>query len=121
MFLCDDSDIEFTPQPGVGAPVWRGPAPSGEVLKDFAAAKSFEYVRSDGSRQRVTLAQLLARKKGLEIGYNINDCVEIRWAAEPGTPEYATCKRHSPPEQLARMAEYRVWWASLKRPMRGQK
>ena len=92
-----------------------------QQLKDFAAAKSFEYVRSDGSRQRVTLAQLLARKKGLEIGYNINDCVEIRWAAEPGTPEYATCKRHAPPEQLARMAEYRVWWATLKRPMRGQK
>jgi hypothetical protein len=90
-------------------------------LATFAAAKSFEYVRTDGSKQRVTLAQLLARKRGLEIGYNINDCVEIRWAAEPGTPEYSTCKRHAPAEQLARMAEYRVWWATLKRPTRGQK
>ncbi|KAF0164126.1 MAG: hyfG [Rhodocyclaceae bacterium] len=38
MFLCDDTTIEFTPQPGAGAPVWRGRAPSGEELKDFAAA-----------------------------------------------------------------------------------
>ena len=38
MFLCDDTTIEFTPQPGVGAPVWRGRALSGDDLKDFAAA-----------------------------------------------------------------------------------
>jgi Ni,Fe-hydrogenase III large subunit len=38
MFLCDDTAIEFTPQPGTGAPVWRGHVPSGEELKDFAAA-----------------------------------------------------------------------------------
>lgn len=37
MFLCDDSAIEFTPQPGVGAPVWCGRAANGETLKDFAA------------------------------------------------------------------------------------
>lgn len=38
MFLCDDSTIEFTRQPGVGAPIWRGRAPSGEDLRSFAAA-----------------------------------------------------------------------------------
>jgi Ni,Fe-hydrogenase III large subunit/Ni,Fe-hydrogenase III component G len=38
MFLCDDSDIEFKLQPGLGAPVWHGRAPGGEALKDFAAA-----------------------------------------------------------------------------------
>ena len=38
MYLCDDTSIEFTPQPGIGAPVWHGRAPSGEDLKDFAAA-----------------------------------------------------------------------------------
>jgi Ni,Fe-hydrogenase III component G len=37
MFLCDDSAIDFTPQPGVGAPVWCGRAANGETLKDFAA------------------------------------------------------------------------------------
>ena len=38
MFLCDDSAIDFTPQPGVGAPVWCGRAANGETLKDFAAS-----------------------------------------------------------------------------------
>ncbi|MCF8150805.1 MAG: NADH-quinone oxidoreductase subunit C [Burkholderiaceae bacterium] len=38
MFLCDDTTIEFTPQPGIGAPVWRGRAPSREALLDFTAA-----------------------------------------------------------------------------------
>ncbi len=38
MFLCDDTTIDFTPQPGNGAPVWRGHAPSGDDLKSFAAA-----------------------------------------------------------------------------------
>ncbi len=38
MFLCDDTTIEFSPQPGNGAPVWRGQAPSGEDLRSFAAA-----------------------------------------------------------------------------------
>ena len=38
MILCDDSTIEFMPQPGAGAPVWRGRVSSGEDLKYFAAA-----------------------------------------------------------------------------------
>ena len=38
MFLCDDTTIEFTAQPGVGAPLWYGHVPSGEELKTFAAA-----------------------------------------------------------------------------------
>ena len=38
MHLCDDSAIDFTPQAGLGAPVWHGCAPSGEALKDFATA-----------------------------------------------------------------------------------
>lgn len=38
MFLFDDEPIDFTPQPGQGAPVWRGHAVDGDELKDFAAA-----------------------------------------------------------------------------------
>ena len=38
MFLLDDTTIEFTNQPGAGAPVWHGHAPSGEDLRSFAAA-----------------------------------------------------------------------------------
>ncbi|MCX8086536.1 MAG: NADH-quinone oxidoreductase subunit C [Rhodocyclaceae bacterium] len=38
MFLFDDVPIDFSPQPGLGAPVWRGRAADGDELKDFAAA-----------------------------------------------------------------------------------
>lgn len=38
MFLFDDEPIDFTPQPGSGAQVWRGRAADGDELKDFAAA-----------------------------------------------------------------------------------
>lgn len=38
MFLFDDEPIDFTLQPGLGAPVWRGRASDGDELKDFAAA-----------------------------------------------------------------------------------
>ena len=37
MFLCDEV-IDFTLQPGVGAPVWQGHAAVAEELEDFAAA-----------------------------------------------------------------------------------
>ncbi len=33
-----DEPIEFTRQPGIGAPVWQGRAVDGDELKDFAAA-----------------------------------------------------------------------------------
>ena len=38
MHLCNDNRTDFTPQGGSGAPVWRGQAPSGYALKNFAAA-----------------------------------------------------------------------------------
>lgn len=38
MFLFDDEPIDFAPQPGQGAPVWRGRAADGDELKDCAAA-----------------------------------------------------------------------------------
>lgn len=38
MFFFDDEPIDFTLQPGIGAPVWRGRAANGDELRDFAAA-----------------------------------------------------------------------------------
>ena len=52
------------------------------------------------------------------MAYNPNDCVEVRWGAKEGTPEYATCQRHAPDDQRARMAEYRVWFRDARRPPR---
>ncbi len=84
----------------------------------LAAERAIEYVRSDGSRWKLTVADVIARKRSFEISYNPNDCVEIRWGATPGTPEYATCKRRAPADQQARMAEYRPWFAEARRPPR---
>jgi hypothetical protein len=82
------------------------------------AERGIEYKRSDGSTQKLTVADLLARKAALEIAYNPNDCVETRWGAAPGSPEASTCQRHSPADQQARMAEVRSWFHDAKRPPR---
>jgi hypothetical protein len=76
------------------------------------------YRRSDGSSWRLSLADIYARQAGLEVGYNPNDCVERRWGAAPGTPDYATCRRQAPAEQRKRMEEYRPWFREARRPPR---
>ncbi|HEY0713150.1 MAG TPA: hypothetical protein VGF45_10780, partial [Polyangia bacterium] len=80
--------------------------------------KSITYTRSDGSKQTLTIADLLARRTGFEIAYNPNDCAEVRWAAPADSPEMATCKRRAPAEQLALMEKYRAWFREARRPPR---
>ena len=82
-----------------------------------AQERSIRYIRSDGSEWELTIAEVLARKPNFEIAYNPNDCVEIRWGAQPDTEEYATCRRQAPAEQHARMAQYRVWFQETRRPV----
>lgn len=76
------------------------------------------YARSDGSQWRLSLAEIYARRAALETAYNPNDCVERRWGAAPGTPEFATCRRSAPANQQARMEEYRPWFRDRQRPPR---
>lgn len=80
--------------------------------------RSIQYTRSDGSPWRLSVADVLARKLALEMAYNPNDCAEIRWGAREGTTEYATCKRHAPAAQRARMQQYRPWFHEARRPPR---
>jgi hypothetical protein len=80
--------------------------------------RAVEYRRSDGSSFRLTVADILARRPALEMAYNPNDCVEIRWGASEGSADFATCKRHAPEEQRARMQEYRAWFHDGQRPSR---
>jgi hypothetical protein len=80
--------------------------------------RSAEYRRSDGTPFRLTVADLLARRAALEMAYNPNDCVEIRWGASQETADFATCQRRAPDEQRARMQEYRVWFREARRPPR---
>ena len=44
--------------------------------------------------------------------------IDVRWGAAEGTPEYASCRRHAPDDQRARMAEYRAWFRDARRPPR---
>jgi hypothetical protein len=83
------------------------------------AARSFSYTRSDGSAQRLTLRNVFERKQALEIAYNPNDCVELRWGAPDAGSELSTCTRRAPREQAAKMERYRTWFRTRTRPARG--
>jgi hypothetical protein len=80
------------------------------VLASDLAARKFSYTRSDGSQWTLTLKDVLDRANDLEMAYNPNDCVELRWGAPEGSDEASTCKRHAPAAQRAKMAEYRNWF-----------
>ncbi|TAN47498.1 MAG: hypothetical protein EPN21_17465 [Methylococcaceae bacterium] len=80
--------------------------------------RSIRYIRSDASPYELSLAEIFARKAAFEMSYNPNDCAELRWGAQPGTAEYATCGRQAPPAQHARMEQYRVWFREARRPSR---
>jgi len=88
------------------------------IIRDEAAGRRFAYTRSDGTEQAFTLADVMQRAAALEVAYNPNDCVEIRWGAPPGSDEAATCRRHAPRDQLDRMAQYRIWFHERRRPAR---
>jgi len=80
------------------------------VLAAELAARKFTYTRSDGSPWTLTLKDVVERAGDLEMAYNLNDCVELRWGAPAGSAEASTCKRHAPAAQRAKMTEYRTWF-----------
>jgi len=96
------------------AAVERAQARIGEEL----GRRTFSYTRSDGTAQSLTLAELIEREDAIEIAWNPNDCPETRWGAPASSPESSTCSRHAPPEQRARMATMRAWFANRQRPTR---
>jgi hypothetical protein len=89
------------------------------LLASELAARKFSYARSDGSNWTLALRDVVDRAPALEMAYNVNDCVELRWGATEGSEEASTCKRHAPGGQRAKMAEYRVWFHERRRPARG--
>ena len=104
--------------------VLRGDSPSGaaaDIERLHARSierQSIDYTRSDGSPWQLTLADIYARRPGLEVAYNPNDCIERRWGASPDTQDYPTCRRQAPADQRKRMEEYRPWFAEARRPPR---
>ncbi len=88
------------------------------VLASELAARKFSYTRSDGSQWTLALKDVIDRMVKLEMAYNLNDCVELRWGAPEGSKEASTCKRHAPAAQRTKMAQYRPWFAERRRPPR---
>ena len=57
-----------------------------------------------------TLEDIINRMEALEMGYNPNDCVEIRWGTPEGSEEYDSCQRRAPKDQRSKMIKYRTWF-----------
>jgi hypothetical protein len=88
------------------------------VLAQELATRKFSYLRSDGSSWTLSLQDVVARQGALEMAYNLNDCVELRWGASERGDEASTCKRHASSAQRGRMTEYRPWFHERRRPPR---
>ena len=88
------------------------------VLASELATRKFSYLRSDGSPGRLRSRTWSTARQALEMAYNPNDCVELRWGAPDRSDEASTCKRHAPSAQRAKMAEYRAWFHERRRPPR---
>jgi hypothetical protein len=89
------------------------------VLASEPSARKFSYTRSDGSAWTLSLKDVIDRTAQLEMAYNVNDCVELRWGAPEKSDEAATCKRRAPGSQRAKMTDYRTWFHERRRPPRG--
>jgi hypothetical protein len=89
------------------------------ALAAEVASRKFTYTRSDGSDWTLTLKDVLDRAAALEMAYNPNDCVELRWGATEGSDEAKTCKLQAPQGQRAKMEQYRDWFHERRRPPRG--
>jgi hypothetical protein len=89
------------------------------VLASELAARKFSYTRSDGSAWTLSLKDMMDRAAALEMAYNVNDCVEMRWGASEKSDEASTCRRHASGAQRTKMTEYRPWFQERRRPPRG--
>jgi hypothetical protein len=88
------------------------------VLASELAERTFSYLRSNNSPWTLSLKDVVHRVADLEMAYNVNDCVELRWGAPDASDEASTCKRHAPTKQRAKMLEYRAWFNERRRPPR---
>jgi hypothetical protein len=88
------------------------------TLASELSARKFSYTRSDGSAWTLALQDVMTRAGDLEMAYNVNDCVELRWGAPENSDEASTCKQHAPQAQRAKMVNYRTWFHERRRPAR---
>jgi hypothetical protein len=88
------------------------------LLESELRSRRFSYAGSAGLAREVDLFTLTQRAEHLEMAYNPNDCVEVRWGADPATEEGASCARRAPDEQRERMESLRGWFRDRSRPAR---
>ncbi|HBL76359.1 MAG: hypothetical protein A2W90_08470 [Bacteroidetes bacterium GWF2_42_66] len=86
------------------------------ILDEKVSELSISYTRTDGSLQKLTIKEILARRDAFEMAYNPNDGVEIRWGAPENSDERSTCRRHTPSYQLERMRSVRKWFTNRLHP-----
>ncbi|MBN2343296.1 MAG: hypothetical protein JXX29_08970 [Deltaproteobacteria bacterium] len=78
--------------------------------------RTIEYTRSDGTAQTLRLSDIIERQQALEMAYNPNDCVELRWGAPPRSAEMESCTHHAPKAQYKKMLRFRQWFIDRRRP-----
>lgn len=86
------------------------------LLEKKVSKLTITYTRSDGSFQKLTLAEILKRRDAFEMAYNPNDGIEIRWGAPQHSDERAKCHRQAPPGQQKTMQLVRKWFTKRLHP-----
>ncbi len=86
------------------------------LLEEKTNELTITYTRTDGSKQELTLAEILKRKEAFEMAYNPNDCVEVRWGAPENSAERSTGKRRAPASQQKTMEKVREWFVKRLHP-----
>jgi hypothetical protein len=109
-----DALLAFPEQAARTASGAGGPTLQNELLalhRTWSRELAVRYPKSDGTQQRLSLAELLERRAAFEMAYNPNDCPELRWGATEGSAEAASCRRRASPAQRQQMRALRYWFA----------
>ena len=88
------------------------------VLTQELASRKFSYPRSDSSPWSLALKDVIERANSLEMAYNPNDCVELRWGAAANSQEGSPCRKQASGAQRTKMQKYRAWFTERRRPPR---
>lgn len=86
--------------------------------RKWAKEITITYTRSNGIPHTLTLTDILNRREKLEMAYNPNDGMEVRWGAAEGSEEFSSCIRRAPVDQRRRMESYRKWFRDRIFPIR---
>lgn len=89
-----------------------------DLHRKWAKEMTITYTRSNGIPHTLSLADILMRIENLEMAYNPNDCVEIRWGASEGREDFSSCERRAPADQRLKMESYRKWFRERVFPIR---